>query len=74
MPPACHPLTQTDRIRLESLEKQDAYRELAAYMLQQNVKLEQEIISYMEQDSREGKRRYVVWYTVIRSIWQNQRR
>ena len=55
---AClHPLTQTDRIRLESLEKQDAYRELAAYMLQQNVKLEQEIISYMEQDSREGKRR-----------------
>ena len=47
-----HPLTQTDRVRLKSLEKQDPYRELAAYMLEKNVKLEQEIISYFEQSGR----------------------
>lgn len=46
--PCLHPLTQQDRIRLKSLEKQEVYRELAAYMLEQNVKLEQEIISYYE--------------------------
>ena len=39
------PLTNQDRIRLKSLEKQGTYRELAAYMLEKNVKLEQEIIS-----------------------------
>lgn len=43
-----HPLTEQDRIRLESLKKQEAYRDLAAYMLENNVKLEQEIISYYE--------------------------
>lgn len=42
------PLTNRDRIRLKSLEKQGTYRELAAYMLEKNVKLEQEIISYFE--------------------------
>ena len=42
------PLTNQDRIRLKSLEKQGTYRELAAYMLEKNVKLEQEIISYFE--------------------------
>ena len=42
------PLTNQDRIRLKSLEKQEKYRELAAYMLEKNVKLEQEIISYFE--------------------------
>ena len=42
------PLTNQDRIRLKSLEKQGTYRELAAYMLEKNVKLEQEIISYLE--------------------------
>lgn len=42
------PLTQQDRIRLKSLEKQEAYRELVIYMLEQNVKLEQEIVSFYE--------------------------
>lgn len=42
------PLTQQDKTRLKSLEEQEAYRELAAYMLAHNVKLEQEIISYYE--------------------------
>ena len=42
------PLTNQDQIRLKSLEKQGTYRELAAYMLEKNVKLEQEIISYFE--------------------------
>lgn len=41
-----HPLTQQDRIRLKSLERQETYRELVAYMLEQNVKLEQEIVSF----------------------------
>lgn len=46
---AClHPLTQQDRIRLQSLEKQAPYRELVTYMLAQNVKLEQEIVSLYE--------------------------
>ena len=42
------PLTNQDRVRLNSLEKQEIYQELAAYMLEKNVKLEQEIISYFE--------------------------
>ena len=33
------PLTQQDRVRLKSLEKQEAYRELVSYMLEKNVKL-----------------------------------
>lgn len=44
---AClRPLTQQDRVRLKSLEKQATYRETVAYMLEQNVKLEQEIVSF----------------------------
>ena len=41
-----HPLTEQDRVRLNSLKQQKEYRELISYMLNQNVKLEQEIISY----------------------------
>ncbi len=41
-----HPLTEQDRIRLRSLQKQEAYRDLAGYLLEQNVKLEQEVVSY----------------------------
>lgn len=44
-----HPLTEGDRTRLQSLQNREPYRELAAYMLAQNVKLEQEIISYTEE-------------------------
>lgn len=40
------PLTQQDRIRLKSLEKQELYRDLAMYMLEKNRKLEQEIVSF----------------------------
>lgn len=40
------PLTQSDRIRLKSLEKREEYRELVTYMLEHNVKLEQEIVSF----------------------------
>lgn len=43
-----HSLTEQDRIRLESLKKEEAYRDLASYMLENNVKLEQEIVSYYE--------------------------
>ena len=47
---AClHPLTEQDRVRLKSLKKKKAYREMAEYMLERGVKLEQEIISYYEQ-------------------------
>lgn len=40
------PLTQQDQIRLKSLERQETYRDLVTYMLEQNVKLEQEIVSF----------------------------
>ena len=43
-----HPLTAQDRIRLESLKQQELYCQLASFMLTQNVKLEQEIVSYYE--------------------------
>ena len=43
-----HPLTEQDRVRLKSLEKQEMYRELAEYMLERGVKLEQEIVSFYE--------------------------
>ncbi|MCD7956176.1 MAG: DUF2220 family protein [Lachnospiraceae bacterium] len=46
-----HTLTNEDRVRLQSLKKQESYRQLAAYMLENNVKLEQEIISYYEAKS-----------------------
>lgn len=41
-----HPLTQMDQTRLKSLEQQETYREFVKYMLEQNVKLEQEIVSF----------------------------
>lgn len=51
------PLTQHDRIRLKSLEQQETYRELVIYMLEQNVKLEQEIVSfYGMENGSEGER------------------
>lgn len=40
------PLTQQDRIRLESLKKQELYRDTVLYMLEKNRKLEQEIVSF----------------------------
>ena len=40
------PLTQMDQTRLRSLEQQETYRESVKYMLEQNVKLEQEIVSF----------------------------
>ncbi len=46
--PCLHPLTGQDRVRLQSLAKQEAYRELAGYMLEQGVKLEQEIVACCE--------------------------
>lgn len=45
------PLTQQDRIRLMSLKKQELYRDLAVYMLEKNVKLEQEIVSFYETET-----------------------
>ena len=42
------PLSKTDRRNLASLAGQERYRETAEYMLQQGVKLEQEIVSYTE--------------------------
>lgn len=54
---AClRPLTQQDRIRLKSLEKQEAYRELVTYMLERNVKLEQEIVSFYEMEEKVARR------------------
>ena len=44
----CQPLSDRDRVRLESLTGKVLYRKAAAYMLEHNVKLEQEIISYYE--------------------------
>ncbi len=43
-----HPLTEADRVRLKALEKREEYRDLADYLLTENVKLEQEIISLYE--------------------------
>ena len=39
-------LTAQDRKRLGKLAKVKEYKEVAEYMLEQNVKLEQEIVSY----------------------------
>ncbi len=47
-----HTLTEEDRVRLQSLKKKEGYRQLAAYMLENNRKLEQEIISYYEGNDR----------------------
>lgn len=43
-----HPLTEQDRVRLTALRQKKEYGELAEYMLERGVKLEQEIISYYE--------------------------
>ena len=48
------PLTQQDQIRLKSLERQETYRETITYMLEQNVKLEQEIVSFYETENISG--------------------
>ncbi|WP_333651649.1 Wadjet anti-phage system protein JetD domain-containing protein [Lacrimispora sp.] len=40
-----HPLTDTDIIRLQELKRLDPYADTVRYMLQCNVKLEQEIVS-----------------------------
>lgn len=40
------PLTDNDRKRLRTLAKQETYRDVAEYMLERGVKLEQEIVSY----------------------------
>lgn len=42
------PLTENDRVRLKSLAEKDMFREVAGYMLEENAKLEQEIVSYTE--------------------------
>lgn len=47
-------LTDHDRMRLKSLAGQECYRETAQYMLRQNVKLEQEIVSFYENKQGEG--------------------
>ena len=41
-----HPLSSNDINRLQELEKQEVYRPVVRYMLKNNVKLEQEIISF----------------------------
>ena len=43
-----HPLTENDRDRLTGLVDDERYREVVRYMLEKNVKLEQEIVSYYE--------------------------
>ena len=40
-----HKLSDNDRVRLQELKKIDAYGEVVQYMLRNNVKLEQEIVS-----------------------------
>lgn len=40
------PLTQNDRSRMEQLKTHELYRDVLDYMSTQNIKLEQEIISY----------------------------
>lgn len=42
----CQPLTDRDRRRLKALADHELYGETVRYMLDHNVKLEQEIISY----------------------------
>ena len=51
------PLTQQDRIRLNSLKKQELYRDLVAYMLEKNRKLEQEIVSFYEIENESMERK-----------------
>ena len=40
-----HQLSGNDRSRLQELKTMDTYAEVVQYMLEQNVKLEQEIVS-----------------------------
>lgn len=46
-----HPLTKQDSLRLRALETHTAYGEMAEYMLERDVKLEQEIVSYYEDEN-----------------------
>lgn len=48
------PLSDHDRRRLKSLLSNELYREAVVYMLANNVKLEQEIISYYENKGNKG--------------------
>lgn len=50
-----HPLTKQDRLRLRALETHAVYGEMAEYMLERDIKLEQEIVSYYE-DENAGSR------------------
>lgn len=43
--PCLHELTENDRVRLQELQKESKYRTTVEYMLANNVKLEQEIVS-----------------------------
>lgn len=43
--PCLHELTENDRVRLQELQKEPKYRTTVEYMLANNVKLEQEIVS-----------------------------
>lgn len=45
-------LTANDRRRLESLAQTEQFRDVAEYMLNRDVKLEQEIVCYLEGDER----------------------
>ena len=40
-----HELSDNDRVRLQELKKNDVYGDVVQYMLHNNVKLEQEIVS-----------------------------
>ena len=43
--PCLHPLTDNDRVRLLNLKNRTPYEEVVSYMLDHNIKLEQEMIS-----------------------------
>lgn len=47
-----HELSGNDRVRLQELRKSDVYEEVVQYMLRNNVKLEQEIVSLALMKSR----------------------
>ena len=53
---SCHnPLSEQDRLRLKALRKEKAFEEIIAYMLEPNVKLEQEIVSFYEMEDYESR-------------------
>ena len=41
-----HPLTDSDRSRMENLLEDERYEKVLAYMREMDVKLEQEIVAY----------------------------